>query len=231
MNSSLTAIVESMFSKRSSDDLNKYLAESHDVSDLGYTLDTPLDVIFGSNATSGLAPEVTIGPYFVSGEFIRVDVTDGYAGVPVHLDLQFVDINTFTPVPDALVDIWHCNAVGVYSGVSSGGQGGLNSTFLRGVQQTDSDGVVEFDTVFPGHYSGRAHHIHLLVSENSTILPNQTYVVGKTDHVGQIFFNQELITEVEKTDPYASNTQRLTLTASDGIAGGQATSTHDPLVE
>lgn len=74
-----------MFGKRSQADLNAYLAESHDVSSLGYTLDTPLDVIFGSNATSGLAPEVTIGPYFVSGEYIRTDVTEDSEGVPVHL--------------------------------------------------------------------------------------------------------------------------------------------------
>lgn len=74
-----------MFGKRSQTDLNRYLAESHDLSELGYTLDTPLETIFGSNANSGLAPEVTIGPYFVSGEYIRTDVTDGSAGVPVHL--------------------------------------------------------------------------------------------------------------------------------------------------
>ncbi|KAI0126508.1 Intradiol ring-cleavage dioxygenase [Xylariales sp. AK1849] len=184
--------------KRDQDDLEKYLAISHDVSDLGYDLDTPLEVIFDSNSTTSLVPEVTIGPYFVSGEYIRTDVTERTEGVPVHLDLQFVDINTFSPVPGFA---------------------------------TDDDGVAEFDTVFPGHYQGRAHHIHLLSTENSTILPNQTYIAGKTDHIGQLFFNQELITEVEKLQPYATNKQQLTKTVDDGIAAGQATAEYDPFVD
>lgn len=54
------------------------------------------------------------------------------------------------------------------------GQGGLNSTFLRGIQLTDHDGVVQFETIFPGHYSGRAVHTHLLAHTNATIEPNGT---------------------------------------------------------
>lgn len=61
-----------MKSKRDQADLEKYLDISHDNSELGYTLDTPLDVIFDSNATAALVPEVTIGPYWVAGELIRV---------------------------------------------------------------------------------------------------------------------------------------------------------------
>lgn len=106
-----------------------------------------------------MVPEVTIGPYFVSGELIREDVTDGESGVPLHLDLQFVDISNCAAVEDLLVDLWHCNATGVYSGVSASGQGGLDSTAFRGVQPTDSDGVAQFDTIVPGHYTGRAVHI------------------------------------------------------------------------
>jgi protocatechuate 3,4-dioxygenase beta subunit len=217
--------------KRDLADLTLYESISHDVTAEGYTLDTPEDVLFDSNSTTALVPEVTIGPYFVSGEFIRTDVTEGTQGVPIHLEMQYVDINTFEPVPDLLVDIWHTNATGVYSGVSAAGQGGLNSTFLRGVGATDSDGVVEFDTIFPGHYNGRAHHIHLLVTQNSTLLPNNTYVAGKTDHIGQLFFNQDLISEVELLDPYNTNTQGLVPTLSDGIAAQQATSEYDPLVD
>lgn len=95
----------------------------------------------------------------MSGELIRQDVTEDQTGVDLHLDLQFVDINTCEPVTDLLVDIWHCNATGVYSGVSSTGQGGLDTTQFRGVQPTDDDGVTEFDTIVPGHYTGRAVHI------------------------------------------------------------------------
>lgn len=94
----------------------------------GYDLATPEETIFASNNTCALVPETTVGPYYVTGELIRQDITEGQAGVPLHLDLQFVDINTCEPIPELITDIWHCNATGVYSGVSSSGEGGLNST-------------------------------------------------------------------------------------------------------
>jgi protocatechuate 3,4-dioxygenase beta subunit len=74
----------------------------------------------------------------------------------LHLELQFIDTTTCEPVEDLLIDIWSCNSTGVYSGIDTlqlnlGVQGGVNTTFLRGLQVTDTDGVVEFDTLFPGH--------------------------------------------------------------------------------
>ncbi|EKG18301.1 Intradiol ring-cleavage dioxygenase [Macrophomina phaseolina MS6] len=111
---------------------------------------------FEANTSCILTPENTIGPYYVQGEWIRRDVTEGQAGVPLHLDLQFVDVNTCEPVPNLYIDIWAANATGVYSGIDvSNGQGGLNTTFLRGVQESDDDGVAQFDTIFPGHYEGK----------------------------------------------------------------------------
>lgn len=218
-------------SKRDATALDTWAAVSHNVTSEGFTLNTPLTDIFDSNSTCALVPETTIGPYFVAGEFIRTDVTEGTGGVAVHLDIQFVDIATCGAVPNMLVDIWHCNATGVYSGVSSQGQGGLNSTFLRGVQPTDSDGVSEFDTIFPGHYTGRATHIHILSSENATILSNKTYTGGKANHIGQIFFDQTLIDAVELLAPYTTNTQVLTTNAEDMIAAGEATADYDPFAD
>lgn len=62
-------------------------------------------------------------------------------------------------------DIWSANSTGVYGGVQSQGNGNyddtsnLDSTFLRGIQQADDDGVVQFSTIFPGHYQGRTTHV------------------------------------------------------------------------
>ena len=53
-----------------------------------------------------LSPEVTEGPYYVSGEYIREDVTDGQAGVDLHLELQVLDVNTCEPVVNAYTEIW-----------------------------------------------------------------------------------------------------------------------------
>ncbi|KAI0163464.1 Intradiol ring-cleavage dioxygenase [Pestalotiopsis sp. NC0098] len=222
---------KSLQSKRDQTALEEWSALDHDVSTTGYTLDTPLATIFDSNSTCSLVPEVTIGPYFVSGELIRTDITDGESGVPLHLDLQFVDTSSCTAVEDLLIDIWHCNATGVYSGVSASGQGGLDTTSFRGVQATDTDGVAQFDTIVPGHYTGRAVHIHLLASADDTILSNETYTVGSVRHIGQLFFDQSLITEVEATSPYNTNTQSLTENTSDGIAAEEATSAYDPYVD
>ncbi|KAI5864908.1 Intradiol ring-cleavage dioxygenase [Durotheca rogersii] len=221
-----------MRGKRDQAALEKYLAVDHNVTHLGYTLDTPIDVIFDSNSSVALIPEVTIGPYWVSGELIRTDITDDEPGVPLHLDLQFIDLNTCQAVPKMLIDAWHCNATGVYSGVATTGQGGLNSTFGRGIQETDEDGVVQFDTIFPGHYTGRTGHIHIMSTENATILPNNTYLTnGKANHIGQIFFDQHLINAVESLSPYTSNEQTLTLNSEDGIGAQTATDAYDPFVD
>ncbi|KAI0484243.1 Intradiol ring-cleavage dioxygenase [Xylariaceae sp. FL0804] len=220
-----------MVTKRDQDDLEAWMTISHNDTTSGFDLSTSPETIFDSNSTCTLVPEVTIGPYWVEGELIRSDVTDDEPGVPLHLDMQFVDLATCEPITDMLIDIWACNSTGVYSGVAATGQGGLDSTYLRGVQSTDADGVVQFDTVFPGHYTGRANHIHLLSTLGATILDNGTYVAdGVATHIGQIFFDQDLISAVEATSPYTDNTQKLTVNEDDGIDAQQATADYDPFL-
>ncbi len=220
-------ITESTITKRDQVDLEKWAAISHDQSELGYNLDTPHDLLFSGNASCALVEETTIGPYWVEGELLRADITDGQDGVDLHLALQFVDIADCSPVSDVIVDIWHATAMGVYSGVSSEGQGGLNSTWFRGGQVTDTDGVVDFDTKFPGHYRGRATHIHVLTVKEATVLTNQTWDGGVATHIGQFFFDQSLVTAVESVEPYTTNTQELTLNLDDGIAAEEATDEYD----
>src|SRR5664280_3272100 len=101
-----------------------------------------------------LTPELTEGPYYISGEKVRRVITEGRPGAPLSLALTVVDASTCKPVKGASVDIWHCDALGVYSGV----QGNIG-TFMRGVQRTDASGLVRFTTVYPGWYNGRAVHI------------------------------------------------------------------------
>lgn len=130
-----------------------------------------------------------------------------------------------------------CNATGVYSGVvaSSNGAGeddpgNLDNTFLRGVQKTDEDGVVAFNSIFPGHYAGRATHIHVMVHAGATALPNGTLYSSTATHVGQMFFDQDLISQVEETAPYNSNEQELTTNADDGILAEEAATGADPFM-
>lgn len=117
-------------------------------------------LLFADNSSCVLQPEVTEGPYYVNGELIRSDITEDQDGVPLILDIQIIDTSTCAPIPALYMDLWHCNATGVYSGVVSNGNGNsndtsnLDNTALRGIQQTNINGIVQFETVFPGHYTG-----------------------------------------------------------------------------
>lgn len=200
------------------------------MADKGFDRDTPLSAIFDSNTTCALVPETVIGPYYVEGELIRPDITDGQPGIFSHLDIQFIDINTCEPLSNLLIDVWHCNATGIYSGVAAEGQGGLQTTFGRGIQQTDSEGVVQFDTIFPGHYTGRATHIHILSTANATVLSNGTFTGGSARHIGQAYFDTSLREAVEVHEPYVFNTQDVTSNAEDRFAPDEATDEYDPFM-
>lgn len=219
--------------KRDLTSLGIYASESHNMtSALDYTLQTPEETIFGSNNTCALVPETTIGPYYVTGEYIRSNITEGQAGVPMHIELQFVDQNTCEPATSVLADIWHCNSTGVYSGISTDeAEGGLNTTFLRGVQLADDEGVTSFDTLFPGHYDSRVTHLHVVVQTDYEVLPNDTYTAGTTLHIGQLYFDDTLVKTIEATEPYVQNTINYTSWELDGWMLEEATTDYDPFVE
>ncbi|KAK8104575.1 aromatic compound dioxygenase [Apiospora kogelbergensis] len=217
--------------KRDEADLKKWAGDSHKV-DANYDPSTPSNIIFSGNASCALVEETTIGPYFVSGELMRTNVSEGQKGVPLHLDIQFISTSNCSPVKDMIIDVWHSNATGVYSGVNATGQGGLGSNFCRGVQVSDAEGVVEFDTVFPGHYAGRANHIHILSTRDAKVLSDRkTYEGGVATHVGQLFFDRELVSAVERLEPYKGNTQQFIDLLEDGIAEAAATSDYDVLMD
>lgn len=199
-----------------------------------YDMFSSLEEVFSADTSCILAPEVTDGPYYVVGEYLRSNVVESeYCdGVDLFLEVQYIDVNTCEPIPAVAVDIWNCNATGTYSGVESG-QGGLNTTFLRGIQLTDHDGVAQFETIFPGHYDGRAVHTHLLAHTNATVEPNGTISVWNAPvaHIGQLFWSDDLRAEVETTYPYTENTQALTTNDEDMWSIVQADETYDPLPE
>ena len=87
----------------------------------------------------------------VGGEYIRRNIIEEQAGVDIVLDYQVIDVDTCEPVPNVYLEIWHCNATGVYSGVVASGNGvssdetNIDNTFLRGIQKTNTDGVAQFE--------------------------------------------------------------------------------------
>jgi protocatechuate 3,4-dioxygenase beta subunit len=166
-------------------------------------------------------PEMTEGPYFVDGQMersdIRLEPTDDSVKEGVPLTLAFVVSQiadaTCMPLAGATVDIWHCDALGVYSGVSDPGFDTAGQSWLRGYQVTDEAGRVEFTTIYPGWYSGRAVHIHFKI--RTTVTGNETY-----EFTSQFFFDDVLSDEVFTQAPYNSKGERDTRNATDGIYQG-----------
>ncbi|GIZ46974.1 hypothetical protein CKM354_001007600 [Cercospora kikuchii] len=225
--------------RRNATDLAQWEAIDHNKTGI-YDYDVAIQEadIFDAVTSPILAPTITDGPYYVWGELIRSNVVESeYSdGIPLHLEVQYYDIETCKPIPNVYVDIWNANATGVYSGVSVSGNyasGGYNSKYLRGIQGTDEDGVATFDTIFPGHYDGRATHTHLLSHMNVSVLPNNTLLVGSgsVTHIGQLFWNEVLRTAVEETEYYTTNTQAVTSNAEDMWSVLQADSSYDPFPE
>lgn len=149
-----------------------------------------------------LNPEGEVGPFYVLGEYVTSDVRGTEPGIDVVLQAQIVDVNTCEAVPNVYLDIWSANSTGVYGGVHSQNNGNyadtsnLNKTALRGLQLTDEDGVAQFTTKFPGHYAGRCTHLHVIIHEDATELANGTIAGGTSSHIGQLFWDQSLVTEV-----------------------------------
>jgi len=217
--------------------LADFLAIDHESSLTGVTADTASSTLFGDEVSCILMPEVTYGPYYIEGEYIRTDVRETQTGVDFYFDLQVIDIDTCEPVESVYMDFWHANSSGVYAGVVADGNGdssdlsNANATFLRGVYPTDSDGVVQFISKFPGHYVERATHIHLLANYGGEVLENGTYSGGYIPHVSQFFFDQDLLTQVYATDAYAEDTAEITLNTADQWLAVASADDFDSLVE
>ena len=170
-------------------------------------------------------PTVTEGPYWVDEKLFRSDIrTDPATGVArdgiqltLTITVQNVGSGGCAPLAGAYVDIWHCDAKGIYSDEGTynpgGGTGAVNTSgqkFLRGYQVTGDDGQVQFTTIYPGWYGGRTIHIHMRVRTYSgtTVLSN---------FVTQLFFDDAVSDTVMAASAYSRSTRRDTTNATDGI--------------
>ncbi|WP_327404325.1 intradiol ring-cleavage dioxygenase [Streptomyces sp. NBC_01288] len=175
-----------------------------------------------ASATSGvctLTAEVTEGPYSLDGALIREDIREEKEGVEVQYTFTVVDQdNDCAPLADALVELWHCDALGEYSGFvgKNGHTEDDDGTFLRGGVLTDSNGEASIVSIWPGHYVSRAVHVHMRVHTDVT-LADGTYTGGTLVHTGQLFFDADLNEEVQATSPYADNTTAETSLGDDTI--------------
>jgi protocatechuate 3,4-dioxygenase beta subunit len=143
---------------------------------------------FDESAHCTQTAELTEGPFYVEVDKVRSDIREDRKGAPLHLGIRVRKAPKCDPVNDAVVDVWHCDAEGSYSEPGE--------TYLRGLQVTDKDGIVEFTTIYPGWYPGRTVHIHAKVHlDKRTVLTTQLYF---DDHVSARVF-------VDDPYPGASN--------------------------
>ena len=160
-----------------------------------------------------VTPAETEGPYFVDEKLnradIRVDPSDGSVrpGVPLQLRLSLASVaSSCTALQGAQVDVWHCDALGLYSDVSA--EQSVGKRFLRGYQTTDANGVVNFTTIYPGWYSGRAVHVHFKIR---TFSGSQKTL----EFTSQLFFDDSISDAVYTQSPYSTRGARDTRNAAD----------------
>jgi protocatechuate 3,4-dioxygenase beta subunit len=168
-----------------------------------------------------VVPELTEGPYYLDTNLersdIRVETATGVAVDGATLELGWVvsqvDGDACMPLEGVIVDVWHCDALGVYSGV----QGAAGQDFLRGFQRTDANGAAAFTTVYPGWYAGRAVHIHFKIRTDPD-------AEAGFEFTSQLFFDDVLSQQVFSSGVYAAKGAQDQTNESDGIfnqSGGQ----------
>ena len=167
----------------------------------------------GSPGTAcAVYPSQTLGPCYAQMPMMREDISDGMTGLPVRLSFLVVRGSACTPVPDAQIDIWHSGSNGIYSAYATGticNPGSMNvqsQMFCRGVQVTSAMGRADFNTVFPGWYTGRTIHIHFTVR-----------VGGRETKTSQLYFEDAMCDEIFTQGEYVSRGRRDTTNASDQI--------------
>lgn len=161
-------------------------------------------------------PALTEGPVFVEEDLnrsdIRLDPSNGKVSEGVQFDLTFnitkLDDSACVPLSGVQVDIWHCDADGVYSDTDQLGFQTVGQKFLRGYQVTDDSGVVKFTTIYPGWYTGRTVHVHFKIRTGDGY-----------DFTSQLFFDDTLSDEVFAAAPYNTRGERSLRNEDDGIFG------------
>ncbi|MBB6554180.1 intradiol ring-cleavage dioxygenase [Nonomuraea rubra] len=195
-----------------------------------------LAALFEGAGTCKLTASTTQGPYYFDADKVRGDIREDRQGVRLRVAIKVQDSETCEPLKNAVVEIWHCDAAGLYSGaesMSTGGggnppaggaptgpppsgggreDGSMDLTpvddqrYLRGAQVTNAEGIVEFTTIWPGWYRGRTIHIHAMV-----------HVSNERVLTTQFMFDEELNSVVMARAPYSARTGRDTFNDGDGI--------------
>ena len=192
----------------------------HEQSHTGGVEDELVEMLVGLTVSCRLWPDQVEGPYFRDVRLDRRNIVEDRIGLPLRVGLRLLDAGTGQPIAGAVVEVWHADHEGCYSGFAPfrARPGGVvtsesvsrevvapSETFLRGRQPTDERGMCAFDTIYPGWYSSRTVHIHAMV------------LLGDRRVVTQLYFPDELTGQVFAQPPYAGREPRDTINATDSI--------------
>lgn len=172
---------------------------------------------FDAASACAQTAEQTEGPYYFEVDRIRSDIHEDRDGIALRMGIRVRDLASCEPIANAVVDVWHCDARGRYSGFEAASQGEVGGgrtdegTYLRGAQVTDAEGIVVFRTIYPGSYPGRTPHVHVKVHmDDATLLTSQLY------------FDEEVTARVHDSAPYD---------AGGGDVGNASDGLYDPRLE
>jgi protocatechuate 3,4-dioxygenase beta subunit len=203
-----------------------------------------------SGSSSAEIPDETAGPFPGDGSngpnaltesgVVRSDITASFGdasgvaeGVPAAIEMTLLDVSAGgTPLAGAAVYLWHCDIAGRYSMYD---QAIAEENYLRGVQESDDDGKVRFQSIFPAAYAGRWPHIHFEVYESldaatsggtklktsQIALPKAScdlvYATQGYEQSGQNLAQTSLDTDMVFSDGYASQLATTSGTVDSGI--------------
>ncbi len=174
------------------------------------TSDETLVCSVTNSETAGPFP--TINPSSLTSANIISDRT----GIPLTINITINNTNAnCAALQGALVDIWHCDKDGYYSEYGGSGMQSVNYTavhFLRGRQVTNANGLVSFQSIFPGWYTGRATHIHVHIynaSGTSLLVTQIAFPEGTNSAVAQV--------NASTANGYTKGMNGYTYNASDNV--------------
>ena len=177
----------------------------------------PLASVLSRCATARVWAEQDEGPYHRDERTMRRDLVEDRDGVALQLGIRLADEGS-SPLRDATVEIWHCDALGRYSGFPPPDDSTVvtaadaprveylpDQTFLRGCQRSDVAGMVEFRTIYPGWYPGRTVHVHVKAH------------AGRRMFTSQLYFPDVISDHVMSLAPYSQRPGRDTTNLTDEI--------------
>ncbi len=179
----------------------------------------PTSYSFETSEVCALNAEAIRGPFFIPKTLVRRNIAEERPGVPLRVRFKVVDVPGCRPLEGMPVEIWHCDATGLYSGYPSYPPDQFprvmpegiyepeeEERFCRGVQFSDAEGMVEFETIYPGWYTPRPPHIHVRVSRPGDA--ELSYDDPRVVLTNQVYFPDALSSELfVREEPYTSRGQ------------------------